>query len=101
MIRYRFGSLRTSALAAVCALSTGCVGHSHMIGLGPTQKGEVSARQYYLFFGLVQFNEVNVQRMANDLTSYEVETAFSFADILLLPFLLPLTATSRTVTVRT
>lgn len=58
-------------------------------------------RQYYLLFGLVRVNEVNVQRLASELTSYEVDTEYSFVDLLLSPLLLPLTATSRTVTVRT
>jgi hypothetical protein len=39
--------------------------------------------------------------MAADLTSYSIETQFSFVDMLLAPFLLPLTFTTRTVIVRT
>jgi len=35
------------------------------------------------------------------LTSYTIETSYGFMDILLQPLLLPLTMTSRTVTVRT
>ena len=73
----------------------------HIIGLGPTGLGEVSARQYYILFGLVQFNEVDTQRMAGDLTSYTIESEISLVDILLMPLLLPLTTTSRTVTVKT
>ena len=49
----------------------------HIIGLGPTGLGEVSARQYYILFGLVQFNEVDTQRMAGDLTSYTIESEIS------------------------
>ena len=78
-----------------------CVANEHMIGLGPTGLGETSVRQYYVLFGLVQFNEVNVQRAANDLTSYSIRTEFSLTDFLLMPFLLPFTVTSRTVTVKT
>lgn len=82
-------------------LLSGCVGHSHVVGMGPTGLGETTARQFYILFGLVSFNEVNVQRMADDLTSYSIQSEFSIIDLLLAPLLLPLTATSRTVTVKT
>jgi hypothetical protein len=86
-------------LAAFAA--PGCVSHQHSIGLGATGAGVETARQYYVLFGLAKVNEVDPQRMANGLTSYSIETSFSFVDLLLAPFLLPLTATSRTVVVRT
>ena len=89
-------------LAAALALPLGgCFVHRHRIGLGPSGIGEESARQVYLFFGLIRVNEVDPQRMAKDLTSYEIESGYEFMDILLAPILLPLTMTSRTVTVRT
>ncbi len=91
---------RLVALAALACLC-GCVSHTHVVGLGPTGTGESSARQYYIFFGLVPLNEVDTQRMAPELTSYSVYTRMAFVDLLLAPILLPLTATSRTVTVRT
>ena len=71
------------------------------MGLGPTGSSVVTSRQYYLLFGFAQVNEVDPQRMAEGLTSYSIETEFGFVDLLLLPILLPFTATSRTVTVRT
>jgi hypothetical protein len=98
----RAGILRPALLSCailLCGLP-GCA-HEHVIGLGPTGLGETSARQLYLLFGLVTVNEVNVQRMASDLTSYSVHTEYSIVDILLAPLLLPLTMTSRTVTVKT
>ena len=73
--------------------------HEHTVGLGPTGVGEESARQLYLLFGLMRLNEVDSQRMAGELTSYRVTSEWSFVDILLSPFLLLLTVTSRTVTV--
>lgn len=87
------------ALSALFA-TTSCMSHTHRVGLGPTGLGETSARQYYILFGLIEANEVNVQRMAADLTSYSIETGYSFVDMLLAPFLLPFTITTRTVTVR-
>ena len=91
---------RLAALAAAACLA-GCASHTHVVGLGPTGTGETSARQFYIFFGLIALNEVDTQRMAPELTSYEVRTRIAFVDLLLAPLLLPLTATSRTVTVRT
>ncbi len=82
-------------------LTSGCVSHSFSVGLGATGSGESTARQYYMFFGLLQINEVDTRRMAGDLTSYGVDSEFGWLDALLQPLLLPLTMTSRTVTVRT
>ncbi len=92
--------LRAALLLAVLP-ATGCVAHSHTVGLGAVGAGETVERQYYMFFGLVGLNTVDTQRMAPDLTSYTVETRFGFVDLLWSPFLLPFTMTSRTVVVRT
>ena len=75
--------------------------HSHVVGLGATGSGVVVQRQYYWLFGFGRVNEVDPQRMAPDLTSYTSETSYGFLDLILAPLLLPLTATSRTVVVRT
>lgn len=83
------------------ATTAGCAAHEHVIGLGPTGLGETSVRQYYLFFGVIRLNEVNAQNLANSLTSYSVRSEFSMTDFLLMPLMLPLTVTSRTVTVKT
>lgn len=89
-------------LAASAALILGaCSMHTHVVGLGPNGIAQTSARQYWMFFGLLDLNEVDTQRLAGDLTSYRITTAWSFTDILLTPLLLPLTVTSRTVTVET
>ena len=93
--------MRLAALLLLLPMATACVSHRHAIGLGATGTGETTARQYYILFGLVQANEVDAQRLAEGLTSYEIETEFSFVDLLLSPLLLPLTITTRTVTVRT
>ena len=92
---------RLCALALAGALLAGCMSHEHTVGLGPTGLGETSERQFYLLFGLVRFNEVDPQRMASDLTSYSIRSQYSFVDFLLAPLLLPLTVTTRTVTVKT
>ena len=96
----RPAALRAAA-CALAALLPGCVSHTHTVGLGATGTGEASARQIYLFFGLVPLNTVETQRLASDLTSYTIETGFGFVDLLLAPLLLPVTVTTRTVVVRT
>ena len=77
-----------------------CYVNTHRIGSGPTGEGEESARQFYIFFGALQLNDVNVQSMAADLSSYEITTKRSFTDYLLFPILGWFTITSRTVIVR-
>lgn len=94
-------SRRIAGILTASLFFSGCVTHQHTVGLGPTGTNETSVRQYYIFFGLMQLNEVNVQRMSSDLTSYSIDTRFSFTDLLFSPVLLPFTVTSRTVTVRT
>lgn len=85
----------------LAAGSSGCATHTHVVGLGATGAKTEVHRQFYWIFGLYQVNEVDTQRMSGDLTSYTIETRFGWTDLLLAPFLLPLTATSRTVVVRT
>lgn len=92
---------KTLAAAAAACLTAGCVSHVHNVGLGAAGSDEQVERQYYWLFGFVEFNEVDAERMAGNLTSYTIETEYGFVDFLLTPFLLPLLATSRTVTVRT
>ena len=87
------------ALVLVSFLCTGCHVHSHRVGGGATGIGEESARQYYILFGLLQLNEVNVQRMAGDLSSYDVRTESGLVDFLISAVLFPVTMTTRTVTV--
>lgn len=88
------------ALLLGCSM-TGCVAHSHAVGLGAAGGQVVEERQFYWIFGFFQVNDVDAQRLAGDLTSYTVETSFGFTDLIMAPLLLPLTATSRTVRVRT
>ena len=90
-----------AALSLVFLAATSCITHTHVVGLGPTGTGGVAARQYYFLFGFLAINEVETQRLAPELTSYSIETGFGLTDLVLLPFLLPFTLTSRTVVVRT
>ena len=91
--------LLPTLLCGVALNLASCSIHTHTVGLGPSGIGSESARQLYILFGLMRLNEVDSQRMAEDLTSYRIVTEWSFVDILLAPLLLPFTVTSRTVTV--
>ena len=92
--------LRLTALL-ILLLGASCVSHRHSVGLGATGTGTQTVRQYYILFGFFSANEISAQRMADGVTSYEVETKYGLWDLALQPWLLPLTMTSRTVTVRT
>lgn len=76
-----------------------CQTHRHRVGTGPVGAGSESLRQFYLFFGLLRISESDGQRITREATSYEIVTEYSIVDMLLQPLLLPLTMTSRTVTV--
>jgi hypothetical protein len=91
--------LFTVLVLALTLAAGGCSFHHHRVGAGPQGLGEVSARQFYCLFGLFRLNEVNSQSLAGDRTAYEVVTEKGVVDWLLFPFLLPLTVTTRTVTV--
>ena len=65
-------------------------------------------QQYYLFFGLIRLNEVDIQRVVGEYTSYDVEVGFSYrdgfwqsiGDAMVSMLFLPLTVTRQTVTVK-
>ena len=93
---------RAAFAALVLVLPPGlssCVWHEHTVGLGPSGIGQESGRQFYLFFGLLRLNEVDSQRLTHDLRGYRITSEFAFTDLILAPLFLPLTVTTRTVTV--
>ena len=90
--------LAAAALLWGATLTTGCA-HVHRVGVGPSGVAQESQRQFYVLFGLYRLNDADVTEMSAGLTGYEVKTSFTFTDFLLFPFLLPLSAGSRTVTV--
>ncbi|MBK8980546.1 MAG: hypothetical protein IPM29_31980 [Planctomycetes bacterium] len=101
-VRARAGRRRLAVvlgtLACGAALSA-CSIHEHTVGLGPTGVGTETARQYFFLFGLFRLNEVDTESLAEESTSYRIRTESAFTDFLLAPLLLPLTVTTRTVTV--
>lgn len=91
--------LRAVLLVALLVGAVGCVAHQHRVGTGPAGVATETARQWYLFFGLMELNEVDSQRFTGDAVSYDIETKFGFVDLVFTVLLGPLTVTSRTVTI--
>ena len=77
-------------------------------GMGSNGINQQSMQQYYLFFGLIRLNEVDIQRVVGNLNSYDVEIGFSYrdgfwesiGDFMVSALFFPLTVTRQTVTVK-
>ena len=100
MSRLFLQSARVLVLILALASLPSCLSHHHRVGGGPNGIGSDSVRQFYVFFGLMQINEADHQRLTRNLTSYEIISEVSFTDFLFTAVLWPLTVTSRTVTVQ-
>ena len=59
----------------------GCATHVHNIGTGPEIGHKVTARQWYLFYGLVPLNSVDTNQMADFAENYEIQTQTGPVDI--------------------
>ena len=59
----------------------GCATHVHNIGAGPKIGHKVTARQWYLFYGLVPLNSVDTNELANYSENYEIQTQTGPIDI--------------------
>ena len=59
----------------------GCATHVHHIGTGPEIGHKVSARQWYLLYGLVPLNSVDTHEMADSAENYEIQTQTGPIDI--------------------
>ncbi len=78
----------------------GCSAHRHIIGNGAQTGEEVTARQWYILYGLIPLGEVDTKEMAGDATDYEIITKQGIVDILLNSFTGIVTVFSRTVIVK-
>ena len=65
----------------ISMLFIGCATHVHNIGTGPETGYKVTARQWYLFYGLVPLNSVDTNEMANSAENYEIQTQVGTVDI--------------------
>ena len=77
-------------LIVMCMITSmlfiGCATHVHNIGTGPIGAGpengnKVTARQWYLFYGLVPLNSVDTNEMADSAENYEIQTQTGPIDI--------------------
>jgi hypothetical protein len=87
-----------SALTLTLALS-GCYTLNHTVGRGAQGNDDEEKRQWYALWGLVPFDEVDSQDLANGAQDYSVRTQWTPIDILINIFTGIVTITSRTVTV--
>ena len=82
-----------------------CSSHTHVVGSGPSSGVTVSARQYYVLWGLVPVGiggGADTNAMAGDAENYAIETKAAFMDYLisgLANMIIPTTISARTVTV--
>ena len=65
----------------ISILFVGCATHVHNIGIGPETGQKITARQWYLFYGLVPLNSVDTNEMANYAKNYEIQTQTGPIDI--------------------
>jgi len=104
------GAVRVALVMLLFALPTltSCHVTTLRVGMGSNGISQESMQQYYLFFGLVRLNEVDIQRVVGEYTSYDVEVGFSYrdgfwqsiGDFMVSMLFLPLTVTRQTVTVK-
>ena len=90
-------------------LFVGCATHLHQVGAGPQIGHKVSARQYYLLWGLVPLNSVDTIELAgndvngNPIENYEILTQEGPLDMIIntisFVFGYQILLTSRTVTI--
>ena len=77
----------------------GCSTHTHMVGAGPQTGEEITARQWYILWGLVPLNEVDTAEMAGGAADYMIETQTTPLDVIIGIPAAYVTVSSRTVTV--
>ena len=65
----------------ISMLFISCATHVHNIGTGPEIGHKVTARQWYLLYGLVPLNSVDTNEMADSAENYEIQTQTGPVDI--------------------
>ncbi len=84
----------------VVSMLAGCAVHQYTIGTGPQGMSVDSARQWYILFGLVPLNNVDIAEMVDGAEGYEIRTAQEPMDIIFNIVTSYVTISSRTVTVK-
>jgi predicted small secreted protein len=78
---------------------TGCFTNQHMIGSGAQGTTKTVQRQWYVLWGLVPINQVDTNAMAAGAQNYDVQTQFTFVDMVIGVFTGLVTIQPRSVTV--
>lgn len=95
-------SIRKTALVAlVCSMTllTSCFTLTHVVGNGGKGVISESTKQWYVLWGLVPINTVDVKAMAGGASDYTVVTQETFVDGLISAVLNFVSVHTRTVTV--
>ena len=91
--------LRRGFCLLVLGLGASCFTLTHSVGGGPAGDETVSARQWYVLWGLFRLNEVDSDDLAGNATSYRITTQWGPTDIVLNLLTGWVSVVSRTVTV--
>lgn len=95
-------SSRWLTALALTALLSGCNTLNHTVGRGAQGSHEESKRVWYALWGLVPLDDdFDSQELAGSATDYDVESQWTFTDIVLNIFTSLLSFNSQTVTVKT
>lgn len=87
-------------LVSFLILMAGCYSQKFVVGEGAKGNQVVSERQWYILWGLVPLNTVDVQKMAAGATNYTIVTEHTFVDQLIAAFTGIVTVSPKTVEVR-
>jgi|TARA_B100001964_G_scaffold210535_1_gene245056 hypothetical protein len=71
----------TALMVIIALLIVACSTHVHTIGTGPETGIRVTARQFYLLYGLIPLNTVNTDEMADNSANYEIQTQVGIVDV--------------------
>lgn len=63
--------------------TAGCFTMNHVVGDGAKSNTEVSAKQWYILWGLVPLNKVDSKEMAGGATDYNIKTQAAFVDVVI------------------
>ncbi|KAA3595963.1 MAG: hypothetical protein DWQ06_16425 [Calditrichaeota bacterium] len=72
--------LSTLILIVASLMMASCATHMHTVGDGAKGNNVESKRQWYLFWGLAQLNDVNTAQMAGNAKDYQIKTQQNFVD---------------------
>ena len=89
----------TALMVVSTLIIVGCSTHVHTVGAGPQTGEVVSARQWYVLWGLMPLNTVEINEMSGGADDFEIKTQAAPLDIIISGFTNYVTVSCRTVTV--